>query len=230
MSMKEKWINEPEEDLLRLLKTEIIRLECADNPNRHSIQKSYDNRNMPSPSFYETHFRMKWPELMQRIGLTLKDMRFKENRPSPKKWAHCTDDDLLRLLKEELNRLDIQGFPSIAEVQKRYDYRNMANPRSYPKRFGISWADILAKINYRYERSERKWSRYKWAEHSDADILQLLREELNRLALTDNPSMRLFQKSYCNDRVPSPTYSLTRFQYSWAEVLLKAGIRYRENK
>ena len=136
----------------------------------------------------------------------------------------------MRLLKEELNRLDIQGFARIAEVQKRYDYRNMANPRSYHKRFGISWADILAKINYRYERSERKWSRYKWAEHSDADILQLLREELNRLALTDNPSMRLFQKSYCNDRVPSPTYSLTRFQYSWAEFLLKAGIRYRENK
>lgn len=92
MNMKEKCINETEEDLLRLLKTEIIRLGYADNPNRHSIQKSYDNRNMP-------------------------------------------------------------------------------NPRSYPKHFGIAWTDILAKIDYQYERTELKWFRYKWADHSDANVL-----------------------------------------------------------
>lgn len=53
---------------------------------------------------------------------------------------------------------------------------------------------------------------------------------MERVGILDDPSKIRFQNEYDNHRVPSAPIFLNDFDCGWADVLLKIGIQYRENK
>ena len=173
---------------------------------------------------------MKWPELVETIGMPLTHLPRRGARPKHAHWLDKSDEDLLQHLKDEILRLDFQEYPSALKVSKRYDRNNMPPPRLYLKHFGVSWKAILDRTGVAFERESLKYTPHKWLDVTDEEFLRLLKAELERIDILDNPSMIRFQKKYDNMRVPSGSFFLLRFGCGWADVLLKIGIRYGKYK
>lgn len=225
-----KWKDKTEEELIRLLQTEITRIGHQDNPRRIPIQALYDNQNMPSPSYYESRFKMKWPAIVEKAGMPLKSIQKKGVRLKHVEWLEKSDEYLLELLKDEIIRLDFQEYPSMQKVHQRYDRSNMPPPRVYRRHFGIPWKELLERTGVVFEREALKHSPFRWQDGNDEEYLDLLKAELERMDILDDPSMIRYQKGYDNQRVPSPSYYLKRFDCGWVDVLLKIGIRYGKYK
>ena len=230
LNKRRKWIDKTDEELIQMLKTELIRIGLQDNPRRVPVQAKYDNKNMPSPFYYETRFNMKWPELVETIGMPLTHLPRKGARLKHAHWLEKSDEDLLQHLKDEILRLDFQEYPSVHKVNQRYDRNNMPPPRLYLRHFGISWKAILDRTGVAFERETLKYTPHKWLDVTDEEFLRLLKTELERIDILDNPSMARFQNEYDNKRVPSASFFLLRFDCGWADLLLKIGIRYGRHK
>lgn len=70
----------------------------------------------------------------------------------------------------------------------------------------------------------------KWNEYSDLEVLKMLREELERLDLLENPSRTAYFDKYDKDRSMSPTNYMYRFDKSWSEILEMIGVEYDKKK
>ena len=68
-----------------------------------------------------------------------------------------------------------------------------------------------------------------WKEYSDEELLDLLKKEIYRLGIQDNPSRTRLQKMYDNKNMPSPNNYKFRFG-SWEEIMEKIGLSYSGKK
>lgn len=70
----------------------------------------------------------------------------------------------------------------------------------------------------------------KWYWSSEKDVLILLKREIERLGLENNPSRTEFQKKYDKDKCPSPTTIMYKTKMTWKEILEELNIEYVINK
>ena len=225
MSNRTKWRAFSEDELMRMLKNEIERIDCQENPGRALVQSLYDNENMPNPTYYEQHFVLSWPELMATLGFTVTNLPTTANRKQKSKWSEYTNEDLLRLLKDELKNLDLPGYPSTNKFEAQYDKSKIPPPIVYLKRFGKPWRAILESLDTGYD-SKVSHHPNRWQYKSEKELLDLLKAELVRTGILDDPSLIRYQKVYNNACTPSSSFYVKHFDCGWADVLLKIGIRY----
>lgn len=67
------------------------------------------------------------------------------------------------------------------------------------------------------------------AKKTDVEILQILKEEIERLGIEDSPSRTKMQKLYDKNKMPHPNTYVNRFG-SWKEALAMIGIEYSGKK
>lgn len=106
-------------------------------------------------------------------------------------WKYYTDEELLGLLKKEIERLGLQDKPSRTELHELYDNRNMPSPNTYINRFNATWEELMNRIGIDYDldkiRSEhsKKVSRRKragkWGDQSREELLDIAVSEIRRL-------------------------------------------------
>ena len=68
-----------------------------------------------------------------------------------------------------------------------------------------------------------------WKEYSDEELLDLLKKEIYRLGIQDNPSRTRLQKMYDNKNMPSPNNYKFRFG-SWEDIMGKIDLSYSGKK
>lgn len=123
-------------------------------------------------------------------------------------WMEKSDEVLLQHLKEEILRLDFQEYPSLQKVHQQYDRSNMPPPRFYLKHFDIPWKVILDRTGVAFEREALKYMPHKWQDVSDETFLYLLKTELERIGILDDPSMIRYKNEYYNHQVPRASFLL----------------------
>lgn len=64
-----------------------------------------------------------------------------------------------------------------------------------------------------------------WKKYSDDELLELLKKEIYRLGIQDNPSRTKLQNIYDNNNMPSPNNYKFRFG-SWEEIMEKIDLNY----
>lgn len=61
---------------------------------------------------------------------------------------------------------------------------------------------------------------------TEKEMLDLLKKEIDRLGLTDNPSRTKVQNNFDKDRCPSPTTIMFRTGKTWKEIMEEIGLEY----
>ena len=65
-----------------------------------------------------------------------------------------------------------------------------------------------------------------WDDLTDDGLLNVLKSEIHRLGIEENPSRTELQHSYDNKNMPSPNWYLNHFGCSWEELMQKIGLEY----
>ena len=65
-----------------------------------------------------------------------------------------------------------------------------------------------------------------WKEHSELELLTLLKEEIIRVGLEDNPNKTDYQRLYDNSRTPSPNTYINKIGKPWVEIVTMIGLKY----
>ena len=152
------------------------------------------------------------------------------------KWRAFSEDELMRMLENEIERIGYQENPRRALVQSLCDNENMPNPTYYEQHFGLSWPELMAtfgKPGRAFLESldtgyDSKVSHHpnRWQDKTEEELLNLLKVELERTDILDDPSLIRYQKVYNNACTPSSSFYVKHFDCGWADVLLKIDIRY----
>ena len=148
------WGDLSEEGLLNALKNEIHRLGIEENPSRTELQDSYDNKNMPSPNWYLSHFGCSWEELMRKIGLEYDGLKSIGKSSSIRnigtqhalRWGKMTNDELMDLIIREMR---VKVMYTITEYNQGRDRKNTPSIPIVIKYLG-GWKNVKSEYVRRY--------------------------------------------------------------------------------
>lgn len=144
-----------------------------------------------------------------------------------KKFKDMTDQEALTILAQEIKRLGIQDHPSRIKFMELRDKDKVPSPTYYMKRFNMPWKQIINMIGLDYSLSEinknsernlkGKRHKSKWNEISDQELLEIVIEEMNRLAIrTKNEYVEW------RDKENTPSYDTLRKRFgSWKGMLIR---------
>lgn len=150
------WGNIPKEELLKMLKEEIIRLGMEDNPNRTDYHEQYDNSKTPSPITYLNMFDCTWEELMVMIGIEYsskeawsKSGKMNKGMTGRGRWNSMTQEELLDVITKEIKEKDIrtsteyvervskEDAPTYVTIASLVDGKWKTVKKAYRERYGI---------------------------------------------------------------------------------------------
>lgn len=152
-SRASKWDKYSNEELLSLLKKEIVRIGIADSPSRTEYNKRYDKNNAPSATSYANKFG-NWGDIMSMIGLDYDGKKILKDRikdPSnfikkKTKWRDVPDEKIIEITVEEMKKKGETRAKNYEEVR---DKDITPTIRILYNR-GISWKQIKNKYNEKY--------------------------------------------------------------------------------
>lgn len=138
------WVNHDKDELLDLLKEEIIRIGIQDRPSRTEYQRLYDNTRTPSPNTYRNIFQKSWMELMKTIGLEYDGQKeFEESKKISKRnavmWADMTTESVLELVVRDVKKKKIKG---VAEYIQRRDRKTTPSYQTLNKMVPNGWKSV----------------------------------------------------------------------------------------
>lgn len=148
------WVNKPKEELLELLKEEIVRIGIVDSPSRTKYQEKYDNTKTPHPNTYRNIFGCTWTELMEIIGLNYNgqaalERSWKVNTKNAVKWADRPQEELLDVISTEIKNKNITGVQDYIE---RYDKKNSPSYPTILKVVDGGWKAVQSYYRTKYGR------------------------------------------------------------------------------
>ncbi|WP_461199208.1 type II toxin-antitoxin system PemK/MazF family toxin [Enterococcus sp. N249-2] len=118
--MKNKnWRNYSDEEMLEMLKKEIVRLDMAETPSRTRYQEMFDRDQAPSPTVVMHRLNLSWREIMEKIDLTYNKETIEQNKQRAAKrngkWKTMSDEDIKQIVIKEF---DLIGDNSITSFDK----------------------------------------------------------------------------------------------------------------
>lgn len=138
------WINHDKDELLDLLREEIIRIGIQNKPSRTEYQRLYDNTRTPSPNTYRNIFKKPWTELMNMIGLEYDGQKeFEESKKVSKRnavmWADMTVESILELVVRDIKKKKIKG---VADYVQRRDKKMTPSYQTLNKMVPNGWKSV----------------------------------------------------------------------------------------
>ena len=126
-------------------------------------------------------------------------------------WRNIPDEELLKMLKDEIVRIGIDGSPSRTEYQEKYDNSKTPHPNTYLSIFNCTWGELMSKIGYNYDglsviaefgkNNKGKTGRGKWNSMTQENLLDLVVTEIKDKDI--RTSNEYIERA---DRTKAPTY------------------------
>ncbi|GEM_PF-4234642 len=203
-----RWGNFSNEELLEMIRKELIRLNMQDNPSKTVFIQRYDNDTCPNPNTVGNRTGKSWRDIVNDFGFEyttetiVKNTRQVNKGRKKSHWHHMSDEELKEIVFKELKRIKSDR---VVDYNEKRDKEKAPSVPYITKRLG-KWRDLVMAMPISNQS--------KWDKISDQQMKKMVVDEFYRIksnTLTD------YEKNRDRKELPSHSYLTNRFG-SWKGI------------